>query len=122
MVDGPEFASPERNPDLVEFGGTGPADEIESQEVAMERPPGPAVVWQRIREMERKVEVLWLKNVNDIRLAGRSSLVSWRCKGNPDQPKEGCDFVMESTPQGQAKVPALICPRHGKVPFEILEA
>jgi hypothetical protein len=108
MVDGPEFASPE--PVVAE------------PEVEMERPPGPAVMWQRVREMERKVEVLWLKNVNDIRLAGRSSLVSWRCKGNPDQPKEGCDFVMESTPQGQAKVPPLICPRHGKVPFEILEA
>jgi hypothetical protein len=93
-----------------------------SPEVEMERPPGPAIVWQRVRELERKVEVLWLKNMNDIRLAGRSSLVSWRCKGNPDQPKEGCDFVMESTPQGQAKVPPLICPRHGKVPFEILEA
>lgn len=87
-------------------------------EIELERPPGPAVVWQRFREVERKVEVLWLARENEIRLAGRSGLITWRCRGNPDKPLESCDFVMESTPPGQAKIPPLICSRHGKVPFE----
>jgi hypothetical protein len=100
-----------------------PATEEPTQEpeedlsVALEHPPGPAVMWQTIRQLERKLEILWLKRENE-RRGGPAGMMTWRCKGSPDRPHEGCDFTMESTPPGMPKTPELICPQHGRVPFD----
>jgi hypothetical protein len=83
----------------------------------LEHPPSPAVMWQRIRAMEKKVEYLYLRAKNQSR-SGGVTLTTWKCKGSPERANETCDFTMESTPPGVPKHPELICPRHGKVPFD----
>lgn len=110
----------------LEIGEEMPAAEVEAQvpepSADLEAPPGPAVMWQRIRLLEKKVEILWLGRGNSRRQG--TGLITWQCKGSPDRPDLGCDvndgkpFIMENTPHGVAKNPALVCPKHGAVPFD----
>ena|SRR5438105_6563828 len=114
----PKVASEAPQLDEVEIAASESEPEPEEDlSVELEHPPGPAVMWQTIRQLQKKIDILWLRRENE-RRGGPAGLMLWKCKGSPDRPHEGCDFTMESTPPGMPKQPELICPQHGRVPFD----
>jgi hypothetical protein len=112
--EAPQLEELEIGPAVVAETAPEPEEDLA---VELEHPPGPAVMWQRIRSIEKKVEYLYLRAKNQSR-SGGVTITTWKCKGSPDKPHEGCDFTMESTPPGMPKQPELICPKHGRVPFD----
>lgn len=104
--------------------GVEPEPELEAESITppeeLERPPSLAVIWQRLKSMEPKVEAMWLARLNAARRpAGK---VTWAC-AIEDPPNSGlkCGNRIDSTPPGQPKDPPLICPKHGQSPHDLVE-